>query len=388
MNLPVNSYSRFIHSTLRASRQLQNAKAGSPISIQVGRRWISTTHNEVKQRIESPLAFSLDIDGVLIRGPNVLPAAKRALSMLEGKNPLNIKIPYILLTNGGGIGEEERCRKLTEKLGFHIKPTQYIQAHTILKSVVHKYTDVPILALGGLHDDIRKVAESYGFKKAYTSLDVHAWNPSVWPFHKLSDAERASTKPVDFSKTPIHAIFVFYDPRNWSLDIQIICDTLMSGGIIGGPYVKPWTTKIPLVFCNPDLIWRSDFDRPRLGQGAFREAFQAVFKGMTGSEYPHIQFGKPTAATYKFAEKVLKDRLEEIQGSPVTHMPHVYMVGDNPESDIAGANAAGWSSILVRTGVYDPCNGPPRHKPTREVEDIEAAVKWAIQHEMKKVQHG
>lgn len=32
------------------------------------------------------------------------------------------------------------------------------------------------------------------------------------------------------------------------------------------------------MFCNPDLIWRSDFDRPRLGQGAFKEAFQAVYK--------------------------------------------------------------------------------------------------------------
>ena len=30
-----------------------------------------------------------------------------------------------------------------------------------------------------------------------------------------------------------------------------------------------------------------------------------------------------------------------------------YMIGDNPKSDIAGANAKGWTSILVRTGVFD-----------------------------------
>lgn len=29
------------------------------------------------------------------------------------------------------------------------------------------------------------------------------------------------------------------------------------------------------------------------------------------------------------------------------------MVGDNPASDIKGANDNGWESILVRTGVYD-----------------------------------
>jgi ribonucleotide monophosphatase NagD (HAD superfamily) len=63
--------------------------------------------------------------------------------------------------------------------------------------------------------------------------------------------------------------------------VQIICDVIQSGGIIGGPYVHPdeQTNKpIELVFCNPDLLWRSDFDRPRLGQGAFKDAFQAVYK--------------------------------------------------------------------------------------------------------------
>jgi len=60
------------------------------------------------------------------------------------------------------------------------------------------------------------------------------------------------------------------------------------------------------------------------------------------------------------------------------------MVGDNPESDIAGANAAGWASVLVRTGVYDPQQGPPTHVPTQEVEDVEEAVRWAIDQELKK----
>ena len=48
---------------------------------------------------------------------------------------------------------------------------------------------------------------------------------------------------------------------------------------------------------------------------------------------------------------------------------------DNPESDIAGANAAGWSSVLVHTGVYDPKTGvPPTHTPTHQAPDVFAAV--------------
>ncbi|KAJ6593638.1 HAD-like domain-containing protein [Mycena capillaripes] len=332
-----------------------------------------------------PLAFVFDIDGVLIRGEDVLPSAKRALSMLEGDNPLNMKLPYILLTNGGGISEQERCAKLSEKLGFEIHVNQYVQAHTILKTLSHKYTNTPVLVLGGKLDQVRQVAADYGFKKAYTSLDVLAWNPSVWPFHRLTAAERGAvtSQKVDFSQTPISAVFVFHDPRNWALDVQVICDVIQSEGLIGGPYVplEKQINPIELIFCNPDLIWRSDFDRPRLGQGAFKTAFQAVFKALTGSEYPHAQFGKPTRETYDFATHVLTARLHELTGHSGS-LPTVYMVGDNPESDIAGANAANWKSILVKTGVF--AGGQPTHEPTYHAEDVEEAVRWAIAKEMRK----
>ena len=51
-------------------------------------------------------------------------------------------------------------------------------------------------------------------------------------------------------------------------------------------------------------------------------------------------------------------------------------------TDIAGANAAGWPSVLVKTGVYEPARGPPTHEPTYIAEDVEEAVRWAINREM------
>lgn len=61
------------------------------------------------------------------------------------------------------------------------------------------------------------------------------------------------------------------------------------------------------------------------------------------------------------------------------------MVGDNPESDIAGANAASWSSFLVKTGVYDESLGlPPTHAPTEIVEDVESAVRRGVEIAMGK----
>lgn len=151
---------------------------------------------------------------------------------------------------------------------------------------------------------------------------------------------------IDFSTTPISAIFVFHDPRNWALDIQIIIDVIQSRGVIDRPRPLDGAPPVELIFCNPDLLWRSEFPRPRLGQGAFREAFQAVFKvrlfflrthlpsflflffflfssavhgidfiqAVTGAPYPHVQYGKPTKHTYDFAEMMLRARMKELHG--------------------------------------------------------------------------
>ncbi|KAF8736171.1 hypothetical protein AX14_000805 [Amanita brunnescens Koide BX004] len=331
-----------------------------------------------------PLAFVFDIDGVLIRGPKALPGAKRALARLNGDNQYQLKIPFLLLTNGGGVSEVDRCQKLSQQLDFPIRPDQYIQAHTILKTKSEKYTDKPVLVLGGKLDTVRKVAESYGFQKVYTTLDILNWNSSVWPFHELSPAERSSAKVEDFSKVQFSAIHVFHDPRNWALDVQIVCDILLAGGIVGGPRILPGDplyNSVELVFCNPDLLWRSDYEHPRLGQGAFKEALLSTYKALTGLNYPYVQYGKPTTATYKFAEQVMRKQLEKYYGFG-TSVPRMYMIGDNPASDIAGAAGAGWESILVRTGVYDGQQGPPSWMPTHEAEDVEEAVSWAIKREL------
>ncbi|KAJ7668457.1 HAD-like domain-containing protein [Mycena polygramma] len=364
-------------------RRTANRLRGGDEDVERDRGYICFRHTSSHQISKPPLAFVFDIDGVLIRGEDVLPSAKRALSMLEGSNPLNMKLPYILLTNGGGINEKERCAKLSGKLGFKIHPDQYIQAHTILKTMSYRYTDSSVLVLGGKLDQVRQVAVDYGFKKAYTTLDVLAWNPSVWPFHRLTAAEIATTKEIDFSQTPISAVFVFHDPRNWALDVQVICDVIQSNGVIGGPYIplEDQINPIELVFCNPDLIWGSDFDRPRLGQGAFKAAFQAVFK-----------FGKPSPATYRFATEVLSARLREMTGRsdrlpPVcVSRPNVTYLCKTTFSDIAGANTAHWESILVKTGVFT--GGQPTHTPTHEAEDVEEAVCWAIEREMQKGVNG
>jgi ribonucleotide monophosphatase NagD (HAD superfamily) len=60
-------------------------------------------------------AFAFDIDGVLMLGSKAIAAGARALKTLEEK-----KIPYILLTNGGGKYEPDRVAELSHALGANV----------------------------------------------------------------------------------------------------------------------------------------------------------------------------------------------------------------------------------------------------------------------------
>lgn len=61
----------------------------------------------------------------------------------------------------------------------------------------------------------------------------------------------------------------------------------------------------------------------------------------------------------------------------------VHMIGDNPESDIAGANSYEspcgylWQSVLVETGV-NRAGTIPAHIPHHTPKDVNAAVEWAL----------
>lgn len=70
----------------------------------------------------------------------------------------------------------------------------------------------------------------------------------------------------------------------------------------------------------------------------------------------------------------------------VNRLERVFMVGDNPESDIRGANefqspdGTEWTSVLVNTGVYRE-GSKPAYAPKVIVKDVLEAVKWALREE-------
>ncbi|KAM3582573.1 hypothetical protein VKS41_005217 [Umbelopsis sp. WA50703] len=319
--------------------------------------------------------FALDIDGVLIKGNRVLPQARRALRLLDGENSTGKKIPFVLLTNGGGVTEEQKAAQMSRKLDLDILPSQIVLSHSPMQSLVKRYKHTPVLVVGGRGDSCRSVAEKYGFQRVIQPVDIHHWEKSIWPFGRVTDEEAyEAQKHFDFSREPIEAIMMFHDSRDWGRDLQIIMDVLRSkNGIVGTQRHNYNVQDTPIFFSN---IWSNEYPSPRYGQGAFKTALEAIYKRHTGKDLQSTSFGKPHKATYEYAETVLDSLLPD-----KVKLQRVFAVGDNPAADIAGANAYGWTSVLVKTGIFDGKGNSEEFPANAVCEDIEEAVHWALSQE-------
>lgn len=353
---------------------------------------------------------------MLVRSSTPIPGASESLRYLQ-----HHRIPFILLTNGGGKTEQARVEGLGSKLSVKLSTKNFIQSHTPFAELatthgVPSYKDKCILVVGGDYDGCAQVARSYGFTNVVTPGDIFASYPEIWPFsknfangyysHFASPLPRPINPDDPTTSLKIDAIFVYNDPRDWGLDIQLILDVLLSReGIMGTYSVKNGKKDLPnngylqdgqppLYFSNPDLLWAAGYHLSRLGQGGFTAALEGVWKAVThGAELKRIQIGKPYHETYSFAEKMLLRFREEMYGNQANtagpddgqKLKKVYMVGDNPESDIKGANdyksevGTEWISLLTRTGVYqDRPGSKPTVQPKVIVDDVKTAVEWAL----------
>ncbi|EEP80662.1 conserved hypothetical protein [Uncinocarpus reesii 1704] len=305
-----------------------------------------------KEKVEAAknMAFAFDIDGVLVHGSRLIPEAARVMELLNGDNELGIKIPYILLTNGGGKTESARVEELSRILGSPISTDQFIQSHTPMQALSEYYETV--LVAGGDGYKIRQVAEDYGFKNVVLPKDILAWDPTISPWSKLSEEERKQAKIQDFDKMNFEAIMVFADSRDYATDMQIIMDLLLSeNGRLKTKSKTPLENQLPIYFSQGDLLMPTEHGVPRLTQGLFRISIEAMYKSLTGGDLERVVYGKPELATYKFADEVMKQWMKEIHNEHVLPK-NIYMVGDNPQSDIVGGNMYGWNTCLVRTGIF------------------------------------
>ncbi|UKZ71956.1 uncharacterized protein TrAtP1_012899 [Trichoderma atroviride] len=365
----------------------------------------------------SEIAFAFDIDGVLYQGSRPIPGAREMLRKIRTHDAR-----YVFLTNGGGSHEDAKFRSLSKRLGMSededVIRNRIILSHTPMRGWDEQMKKQGTVLITGSHPETaRRVANEYGFERAVTPADIIEANDKVYPFDNLRESLHKESRPLPDGKivsntidpyskdVPANAlkidqILVWNDPRDWSLDIQVIHDLLISHrGYLGTISDKNGNSSLPnngwqqdgqppIWISNLDLLWKTEYPVNRFGTGAFVEALKGVWAASTGgAELQFSALGKPFRHTYQYAhDRLLNHRG---QGDKKRPLKRVYMIGDNPESDIRGANefapddGTQWISILVKTGVWKEtaAQREPRYKPAVVVDDVVEAIAWAMRNE-------
>lgn len=325
-------------------------------------------------------AIAFDIDGVLLRGSQPIEGAAHALRLLyqDVTNPSHARIPFIFLTNGGGVQEFVKARELSTLLGVKVLPQQVLLGHTPFKSLVDRSRNAHILAVG--KGEPANIMTNYGYQSVVSMeeyvLHFNDIDPlakyKCWP--SIQDGDRTrDTQMNQMVPRLVEAVFVTSDPVDWGRDIQVLCDVLRSGGFPG----KRSACQPPIFFAADDFEYQAAFPVERLGMGAFRMALENIYNRISDKPLVYTSFGKPKVAVFRNAEialqmvaKALEAGLQSSslaenfyesikvhshnsQGKQV-EFESIYMIGDNPATDILGATQAGrpWFTILTRTGCF------------------------------------
>lgn len=329
----------------------------------------------------------------MLLGKTPIPGAKSALDLLNRQ-----QIPWIILTNGGGQSEQARAKQVSGLINVEISESQIVQSHTPFQALADKYHRV--LVVGGEGDNCRHVAEQvYGFKDVVIPADIVKENPSASPFKGYTDETIDKIGRVRHfhelgsTNSKVDAILVFNDSRDMTTDLQIIMDLLLSDrGHIGtrrnlkacnkdGTEQDLSIPSIPIYFCCDDFLWKNNYPLTRLGAGSFRLIIEQIYARLTkGAKLQSTLCGKPFKTTYEYAERALQEwRTKKFGATNSIKDTTVFMVGDNPASDVVGANGFGWHSILVKTGVYKDKDFSSLVAIPNQIEnDAEKAVEYGI----------
>lgn len=304
------------------------------------------------------LGVALDIDGVFLKGSNVLPGAREAVRLLQSSG-----MPYVFVTNGGGMTEHDKALSLSRLLDTEVTESMVLMSHTPFRKQVECYADKRVLVLGS--DNCIDIARHYGFERAVSARELLQEAPTAF--------KQISVRAQKGQQEPVQAAFIIGDPFEWGLEIQILTDQMM-------PLELGQKQRIPFFASNADILYNNEHPAPRYTQGAFVSAFQHLFEKIAHQPLEVNFAGKPYGITYSMAQSMLEERARVLGLEP----PQRFVgIGDSPMSDIRGANNFGWSSVLLHTGVWSPSpsgpemwevEGAENMKPTMIKPDILAAV--------------
>ncbi|KAL5326488.1 hypothetical protein ACEPPN_004174 [Leptodophora sp. 'Broadleaf-Isolate-01'] len=288
---------------------------------------VSFPRRKSSQGPRTTLGFVFDIDGVLYSKWGCLRRASRTLKYLQ-----EMKIPFVFLTNRWQETASEGASWVRKTFDLTaIAPIQYISGPSPFARLAPRFADELVLLVGLNTERTKYMAKILGFNNVIT------------PVPKLLLWIRPT------------------EPNKPEQDKQLIVDLLLSEhGVVGTVSGKNGEPGFP------NWGYQQD-EQPGIWFGValpFRETLLQHFWEKTSCAITNITtFGKPAPENFRMAEIQLLQWHHHIHGADAPKIDTVWMIGDNINDDILGANRynfdetfsiCSWKTILVDTGLYHP----------------------------------
>jgi NagD protein len=247
-------------------------------------------------------ALVLDVDGVLLLAEQATPGSHELLARLHAE-----KRPFVLLTNDGDHSPQEKARML-QACGIDIQAGQIVSCGHGLTAVVgqHQLKGARFFVLGDMGKPC--YAEAAGLRTT----------------RRLEDLPRC------------RGVIVGENHYDWEPTLNAVVNYFIR---------QPQA----LFICpNPDEYYPDGHGGIRLAAGSISRLIQRALQTYGRPKTP-LYLGKPHDPIFRTAHR----RLEQIAGCAVAK-DRVLMIGDNLDADVAGANAFGYRSAIVLTGITTP----------------------------------
>lgn len=337
----------------------------------------------------SKFGIFFDVDGVLRKGLRPIKGAKESIINLRKRD-----IPMNIITNGGGDLEKDRAEGLNKLLNineneYKIKEKELIMSHTPFKKFLPSHKD-KLIYVSGYTNKIIDIMNSYGFSKFITNNEYFQLYQHSFPLHLQNSSieEQESTRRIVEERLgislprnkynqfepflKIDTIFLMCDIDIWEKNVQAIVDILISSdGIVGNVDLSS-KQYVDLILSSNDLHYKDDFRLNRIASGGFYSSLETLFKRIYKKDIQYTIIGKPSHIIFDYA----KDNINSYHPCD-----RFYMIGDNPEVDIKGANNSGINSVLVRTGVYNKNHNCVENPASMIADDVNEAIEMIIKKE-------
>ena len=322
----------------------------------------------------------MDIDGVVKTGLKPIPGARDAIKLLRQKN-----IQFAFISNAGGILEVNKADEINEILNLDendkIDGSEVVLSHTPLRKIVKEHENKTILATG--KGNINNILNEYGYKKFITVEEYSHIYPNAIPSFFVNFDQQNISATIDrvqnrfgyelkktdgkYDPITIDSVFIMSDISEWEKSVQVISDVAISKD--GLPGTIGDTQSIKCYVTGNDFVFKSDYKINRYGLGAFVRTLQILHQENYGRELEINFIGKPYEPIFEYAKDLIEDHNSKF----------LYMIGDNPASDILGGRECGLKTILVDTGVYTGLTNSILHPADHHVSDVKKAVELIIQ---------